>query len=169
MEKSERKIKWNALASFLLALLLCAGAAGCSDDEDDEPREEEIILRDDWSDTTGEKIAFTLEDEQTKIDWNKTTDEWMVFTYNDGAYDEDYYTQGDVWVDVSMFLPYLYVAISRTELDGYDIAENSQDFFYISAQVTNIGVTSAPETHHFGTITPVIRKAYLTGLKLTND
>ena len=27
MEKSERKIKWNALATFLLALLLCAGAA----------------------------------------------------------------------------------------------------------------------------------------------
>ena len=155
MEK--RKIKWNALAGFLLALLLCAGMAGCSDDEDD------VILRDDWSNTEGEKIAFTLEDEGAKIDWSKTTDERMVFTYNDGAYDEDYYTQGDVWVDVSMFLPYLYVAISRTELDGYDIAENSQDFFYISAQVTNIGVTSAPETHHFGTITPVIRKAYLTG------
>ena len=93
----------------------------------------------------------------------------MVFTYNDGTYDHYYYLRDDVWIDISMFLPYLYVAISRTELDGYDIAENSQDFFYISAQVTNIGVTSAPETHHFGTITPVIRKAYLTGLKLTND
>ena len=45
MEKSERKIKWNALASFLLALLLCAGAAGCSDDdEENEPREEIIIF-----------------------------------------------------------------------------------------------------------------------------
>ena len=45
MEKSERKIKWNALASFLLALLLCAGAAGCSDDEEEnEPREEIIIF-----------------------------------------------------------------------------------------------------------------------------
>ena len=41
MEK--KTIKWNALASFLLALLLCAGAAGCSDDEEREGRE--AILR----------------------------------------------------------------------------------------------------------------------------
>ena len=35
---------------------------------------------------------------------------------------------------------------------------------WFSAEVTNIGKTAAPEEHPFGTITPVIRKAYLLDL-----
>ena len=166
MEKSERKIKWNALASFLLALLLCAGVAGCSDDEDDEPQEEEIILRDNWSDTTGEKIAFTLENEQAKIDWEKTTDEWVVFTYDDGTYFDflSNYNGLPEGHQVAIFHPYLYVAVPRDDFEEYGIPENYSKSVWFSAEVTNIGKTAAPEEHPFGTITPVIRKAYLLDL-----
>ena len=166
MEKSERKIKWNALASFLLALLLCAGMAGCSDDEDDEPQEEEIILRDDWSDTTGEKIAFTLEHEWGEIDWEKTTDEWVVLAYDDGAYFyylSDYYGLPEGH-QLAMMYPYLYVAVPRDDFEEYGIPENYSKSVWFSAEVTNIGKTAAPEEHPFGTITPVIRKAYLLDL-----
>ena len=146
MEK--RKIKWNALASFLLALLLCAGMAGCSDDEEDDRIIVETFNGTDGME--GERITQELKYVPAYVRYADLTGYVSVFY---SQYADVYWLKDESNPNIVKFTTWyeLYsggtdeewdvinhrIGIPLKDFEQYDIPFDSK--VYISASVTNIG------------------------------
>ena len=85
-----KKICWG------LCLLTCFGGfAGCSDDE--EGFNENVIIRDDFTNTEGEKIDFVLDDVPACIIWRNDSN--VTFCYAQYAY--EYYFDREYLLEMS--------------------------------------------------------------------
>lgn len=164
-----KKICWG------LCLLTCfSGFAGCSDDE--EGFNENVILRNDFTNTEGEVIDFVLQDQPACL--IGIGDSGVSFCYADYIY--------EYWFDAEAFQAYNF---SREEVERIDenvmnmrflvTHDNFKEFnldispgtkVYVSAEITNIGrISDGRDWQELEGRIPIIRKAYLTGLKVRND
>ena len=158
--------KWMFYLCCLLAGV--GGFAGCNDDEGDN-----LIIVDDIDDLTnteGEKIDFVLEDVPAYI--VGMGDNWGTICYADYAY--EYYENHEYLAAITTVSEYVAIEkdilnkrlyVARDEFLEYDLPADCK-LVYLSAQVTNIGINSLIDWHDDNGKFPVIRKAYLTGLRV---
>lgn len=153
---------------FLLASLIFIGLNGCQKDE--------IIIRNDFTNTEGEKIDFVLENIPACL--VSVGDSTALFCYADYAY--------EYFFDHSALLKiYENTKENSSEIEANIInkrfevlIENFNEYakgitppakVYVSAKVTNIATVVDTEDWQFGGITPLCRKAYLTDIRLQDE
>ena len=159
-----KKICWG------LCLLTCFGGfAGCSDDE--EGFNENVIIRDDFTNTEGEKIDFVLDDVPACIIWRNDSN--VTFCYAQYAYeynfDREYLKKmsDDEFRKIDLNVMNKRFAVSLDDFNEFGLDLSIGTKVYVSAEITNIGRISDTEDwlQVEGTV-PICRKAYLTGLKV---
>lgn len=159
-----KKICWG------LCLLTCFGGfAGCSDDE--EGFNENVIIRDDFTNTEGERIDFVLDDVPACIIWRNDSN--VTFCYAQYAYeyyfDREYLLEmsDDEFRKIDLNVMNKRFAVSLDDFNEFGLDLSIGTKVYVSAEITNIGRISDTEDwlQVEGTV-PICRKAYLTGLKV---
>lgn len=164
--------KWMINLICLLAAV-GGGFVGCSEDKDFN---EDVIIRSDFfSSTEGEKIDFVLNDVPAYIHRTGRETERIDFCYANYAYeffeDRKYLadiTTEDEFVAIETDIMNKRITVQMDEFLEYNIPDDCK-LVYLSADVTNIACLSDYEDWQFTGVVPLIRKAYLTGLRIRNE